>query len=218
MRMVNDNANLCNDDLQIISQERSNRIFDHDLINMVADPFVSPDLDNANPNKERLEIYDKPCKNLVFQCERILTRGHSEVVRKCSQNLLDFDNDEDMQRMVPSMRLALVGPKSYINVLLEVHRKNSETASQSFKGQRLGDPVQDKGALRTFDDGDGSNACREIFNRNAATGTLSAESLELITQHAEGDFEGSPSRVMILFKYLTDKDVIQTIDATNLSS
>jgi cullin 1 len=99
---------------------------------------------------------------------------------------------------------------------LEVHQKNSEIVNRSFKGEA--------GFAASLD-----KACREFVNRNAATGTSSTKSPELIAKHTdmllrknnkmaeEDDLESALNRVMILFKYLEDKDVFQTFYTTKLS-
>lgn len=38
-------------------------------------------------------------KQLVSKCEHVLIRQHSELMWESFQNLLDFDKDEDLQRM-----------------------------------------------------------------------------------------------------------------------
>jgi cullin 1 len=107
-------------------------------------------------------------------------------------------------------------PKAYVDALLEVHRKNSETVTRSFRGEA--------GFVASLD-----KACREFVNRNAATGSSTTKSPELLAKHAdmllrknnkmaeEEDLEGALNRVMVLFKYIEDKDVFQTFYATKLS-
>ncbi|KAH6912447.1 ubiquitin-protein ligase [Coprinopsis sp. MPI-PUGE-AT-0042] len=303
MHIQKDNAKLSTAVLKLISQQRNGEIVDQGLIKKVVDSFVSLGLDNADPNKECLDIYkeqfesafltatetyykqeseaflaahsvsdylkkaedrlreeenrverylhNKTRKDLVSRCEHVLIREHSELMWESFQNLLDFDKDEDLQRMyallsripegleplrkrfeghVKAAGLTavekLVGegganadsvdPKAYVDALLEVHRKNSETVSRSFKSEA--------GFAASLD-----KACREFVNRNAATGTSSTKSPELIAKHAdmllrknnkmaeEEDLEGALNRVMILFKYLEDKDVFQTFYTTKLS-
>ncbi|KXN86112.1 Cullin-1 [Leucoagaricus sp. SymC.cos] len=195
-------------------------------------------------------LHAKTRKDLVSKCEHVLIRAHSELMWESFQSLLDFDKDEDLQRMyallsrIPegleplrkrfeghvkqaglSAISKLVGegsanvevdPKSYVDGLLEVHRKNSDTVRRSFKSEAGFQASLDK-------------ACREFVNRNAATGASSTKSPELIAKHAdmllrknnkmaeEDDLEGALNRVMILFKYLEDKDVFQMFYTTKLS-
>ncbi|KAG1774835.1 Cullin-domain-containing protein [Suillus placidus] len=190
-------------------------------------------------------------KQLVSKCEHVLIRQHSDLMWESFQSLLDFDKDEDLQRMyallsripegleplrkkfeehVKKAGLAAVAkllgegsegadsldPKAYVDALLEVHRKNSETVTRSFRGEA--------GFVASLD-----KACREFVNRNSATGSSTTKSPELLAKHAdmllrknnkmaeEEDLEGALNRVMVLFKYIEDKDVFQTFYATKLS-
>ncbi|KAG5650078.1 hypothetical protein H0H81_000849 [Sphagnurus paluster] len=201
--------------------------------------------------EDRVERYlhTKTRKDLISKCDDVLIHQHSELIWDSFQNLLDFDKDEDLQRMYTLLaripegleplrkrfeihvkasglatisKLAEAGdsdsvdPKAYVDALLEVHRKNSETVTRSFKSEA--------GFAASLD-----KACREFVNRNAATGTSSTKSPELIAKHTdmllrknnkmaeEEDLEGALNRVMILFKYLEDKDVFQTFYTTKLS-
>ncbi|KAJ7743248.1 ubiquitin-protein ligase [Mycena maculata] len=202
-------------------------------------------------------LHAKTRKDLVGRCENVLLRAHAPRMWDAFQSLLDFDADEDLQRMYallarisdglePLRRKfeahvkaaglgavsALVGgegkaaaaddakgdldQKAYVDALLSVHEKNAETVKRSFKGEAGFAAALDK-------------ACREFVNRNAATGTSAARSPELLAKHAdmllrksnktagEEDLEGALNRVMILFKYLEDKDVFQTFYTTKLS-
>ncbi|EAU82739.1 ubiquitin-protein ligase [Coprinopsis cinerea okayama7 len=303
MHIQKDNSKLSNAVLKLITQQRNGEIVDQGLIKKVVDSFVSLGLDNADPNKECLDIYkeqfevaflaateayykqeseaflaahsvsdylkkaedrlreeenrverylhNKTRKELVSKCEHVLIREHSELMWESFQSLLDFDKDEDLQRMyallsripegleplrkrfeghVKAAGLSAIGrligegganvdsldAKAYVDALLEVHHKNSETVARSFKSEA--------GFAASLD-----KACREFVNRNAATGSSSTKSPELIAKHAdmllrknnkmaeEGDLEGALNRVMILFKYLEDKDVFQTFYTTKLS-
>ncbi|KAF8914411.1 Cullin [Gymnopilus junonius] len=202
-------------------------------------------------NRVERYLHTKTRKELISKCENVLIREHGELMWESFQNLLDFDQDEDLQRMYALLSRIpegleplrkrfeahvkqagltaiskLVGegganvesldPKAYVDALLEVHQKNSEIVNRSFKGEA--------GFAASLD-----KACREFVNRNAATGTSSTKSPELIAKHAdmllrknnkmaeEDDLEGALNRVMVLFKYLEDKDVFQTFYTTKLS-
>ena len=182
--------------------------------------------------EDRVERYlnTQTRKALISKCEHVLIREHSELMWDSFQSLLDFDKDEDLQRMyallsrIPegleplrkrfeehvkkaglSAVSKLVGegganvdaldPKAYVDALLEVHRKNSETVLRSFRGEA--------GFVASLD-----KACREFVNRNAATGTSSTKSPELLAKHAdmllrknnkmaeEEDLEGALNRVV----------------------
>lgn len=146
-------------------------------------------------------------KALISNCEHVLIREHATRMWESFQILLDYDKDEDLQKMytllsripegleplrkkfeehVKKAGLAavskLVGeaganidaldPKVYVDALLEVHKKNSETVVRSFKGEA--------GFVASLD-----KACREFVNRNAATGTSNSKSPELLAKHAD---------------------------------
>lgn len=282
LRVQQENAKLADAVLRLITQQRNGEVIDQGLVKKIVDSFVSLGLDNADPNKECLDIYKehfespfidateqyykkesesflagnsvsdylkkaedrlreeedrverylhtKTRKELISKCEHVLIREHSELMWESFQNLLDFDQDEDLQRMyallsrIPegleplrkrfeghvkqaglSAISKLIGegganmdtldPKAYVDALLEVHRKNSETVTRSFKGEA--------GFAASLD-----KACREFVNRNAATGTSSTKSPELIARHAdmllrksnkmaeEDDLEGALNRVV----------------------
>ncbi|KAJ7788438.1 Cullin family-domain-containing protein [Mycena olivaceomarginata] len=205
-------------------------------------------------------LHAKTRKELVGRCENVLLRAHAPRMwdafpGQCQLLIapLDFDADEDLQRMyallarIPegleplrkkfeahvkaaglgavsalrrprarTRRAGRLDPKAYVDVLLAVHEKNAATVARSFKGEAGFAAALDK-------------ACREFVNRNAATGTSAARSPELLAKHADMllrksnkvagdvDLEGALNRVMVLFKYLEDKDVFQTFYATKLS-
>ncbi|KAH9936676.1 Cullin-domain-containing protein [Fomitopsis serialis] len=201
--------------------------------------------------EDRVERYlnNNTRKGLISKCEHVLIREHAELMWENFQELLDYDKDEDLQRMyallsripegleplrkrfeehVKRSGLAavskLVGqggadavdPKAYVDALLEVHSKNSDTVTRSFRGEA--------GFVASLD-----KACREFVNRNDATGTSTTKSPELLAKHAdallrknnkmaeEEDLEGALNKVMVLFKYIDDKDVFQTYYTTKLS-
>ncbi|GLB34233.1 putative cullin family protein [Lyophyllum shimeji] len=297
-----DDSKLTKAVLRLITQQRNGEAINQGLVKKVVDSFVSLGLDNADLNKECLDVYKehlegpfleatedyykkesesflaansvsdylkkvedrlreeedrverylhtKTRKELISKCDDVLIRQHAELMWESFQNLLDFDKDEDLQRMyallaripegleplrkkfevhVKTSGLAAISklveagegpdaidPKAYVDALLEVHRKNLETVTRSFKSEA--------GFAASLD-----KACREFVNRNAATGSSSTKSPEYIAKHAdmllrksnkvaeEDDLEGALNRVMILFKYLEDKDVFQTFYTTKLS-
>ena len=209
--------------------------YKHESESFVAENSVSDYLKKAEERlkeeEDRVERYlhTTTRKLLITKCEHVLVRAHSQLMWENFQSLLDYDKDEDLQRMysllsripegleplrrkfeehVKRTGLAavskLVGtdpaaiealePKAYVDALLEVHTKSSETVNRSFKGEA--------GFVASLD-----RACREFVNRNAAT-TTSSRSPELLAKHAdallrknnkvseEGDLEGALNRVV----------------------
>lgn len=176
--------------------------------NTVSD-YLKKAEDRLREEEDRVERYlhTKTRKELITKCEHVLIREHAERMWDNFQKLLDYDQDEDLQRMyallsrIPegleplrkrfethvknaglSSVSKLVGeggetvdsldPKVYVDALLEIHRKNSETVTRSFKSEA--------GFAASLD-----KACREFVNRNAATGSSSTKSPELIAKHAD---------------------------------
>ncbi|KAG8931290.1 hypothetical protein FRC03_005689 [Tulasnella sp. 419] len=214
--------------------------------------FLKKAEDRLKEEEDRVERYMNATtrKTLITKCEHVLIREHAEAMWEDFQNLLDFDKDEDLQRMyallaripegleplrkkfeehVKKAGLAAVAkltgeaganadidPKAYVDALLEVHKKNEETVNRSFKGEA--------GFVASLD-----RACKDFVNKNSATGTSSSKSPELLAKHAdallrknnkvgeETDLEDALNKVMVLFKYIEDKDVFQTFYTTKLS-
>ncbi|KAG9313519.1 Cullin [Chiua virens] len=230
--------------------EATEKYYQQESEAFLAESSVSDYLKKAE-ERLREEEGHRPENSSSANASTVLIRQHSELMWESFQNLLDFDKDEDLQRMyallsqIPEgLELSrkkfeehvkkagltavskLVGeasegadgldPKAYVDALLEVHCKNSETVTQSFRGEA--------GFVASLD-----KACRESVNRNAATRPSTTKSPELLAKHAdmllrknnkmveEEDLEGALNRVMILFKYVEDKDVFQTFYTTKLS-
>ncbi|KAG8938767.1 hypothetical protein FRC00_014476, partial [Tulasnella sp. 408] len=235
------------------------KYYKHESESFLAENSISEYLKKAEERlkeeEDRVERYMNSItrKTLVGKCEAVLIREHAEAMWEDFQNLLDFDKDEDLQRMyallaripegleplrkkfeehVKKAGLAAVAkltqaageggapaevePKAYVDALLEVHAKNQETVNRSFKGEA--------GFVASLD-----RACKDFVNKNAATGTSSTKSPELLAKHADAllrknnkvgednDLEDALNKVMILFKYIEDKDVFQTFYTTKLS-
>ncbi|KAL7417955.1 Cullin-domain-containing protein [Mrakia frigida] len=106
-----------------------------------------------------------------------------------------------------------IAPKDYVEALLAVHKKNLEVVNESFRGEA--------GFVASLD-----KACRDFVNTNAATkdaqGAQSTiRSPELLAKFTDqllrktnrsgeaADLEETLNQVMILFKYIGDKDVFQ---------
>jgi cullin 1 len=63
-------------------------------------------------------------------------------------------------------------PKIYVDALLEIHQKYSETVTKSFRG--------DSGFVESLD-----KACREFVNRNAVTSQSNSTSSELFSDYLD---------------------------------
>ncbi|PWN92025.1 putative SCF complex member Cullin 1 [Acaromyces ingoldii] len=101
-----------------------------------------------------------------------------------------------------------VDPVQYVTALLDVHARSHALVLASFRGEA--------GFLASLD-----KACRDFMNRNKATGTSASKSPELLAMYADGmlrksnksseeaSLEEGLDQVMIVFKYIEDKDVFQ---------
>lgn len=99
-------------------------------------------------------------------------------------------------------------PAAYISALLEIHARNHATVMASFRGE--------PGFLASLD-----KACRDFMNRNKATGTSTSKSPEFLAKYADGmlkksnktteeaSLEEALNQIMVVFKYIEDKDVFQ---------
>lgn len=185
------------------------------LTNTISD-YLKKAEERLKEEEDRVERYlnTQTRRPLISKCEDVLIRQHAEMMWESFQSLLDYDKDEDLQRMyallarisdgleplrkrfeehVKKAGLAAVSkllggdslgsgstaaavdsidPKSYVDALLDVHKKNSETVMRSFRGEA--------GFVASLD-----KACREFVNRNAATGQSNAKSPELLAKHAD---------------------------------
>lgn len=198
--------------------------------NSVAD-YLKKAEERLREEEDRVERYmnTNTRKALIQKCEHVLIREHADLMWESFQGLLDYDKDEDLQRMYALLSripegleplrkkfeehvkraglaavaklvgeggaAAEVDPKAYVDALLEVHQKNSETVTRSFRGEA--------GFVASLD-----KACREFVNRNAATGTSTTKSPELLAKHAdallrknnkmaeEEDLEGALNKVV----------------------
>ncbi|KAL4073148.1 Cullin [Scleroderma yunnanense] len=185
-------------------------------------------------------------KELISKCEHILISRRIDLIRESFQDYLDYDRSEDLQRMYTLFSLIpeeleplrkmfeehvknaglntmskLAGgitegadgidPKAYVDVLLEVYNKSLETVMRRFKGEPMFIAGLDK-------------ASTEFFNRNAATGTSTTKSAELLARYVDmllsknhkEDREDILDHVMVLYQYIEDKDAFQAFYTTRL--
>ncbi len=156
-------------------------------------------------NRVELCLHTSTRQKLTENCLNILIREYGTVIWGWFQNLFDPEKDEDLQRMclisqtpkgliplnkwfeahVKQAGLASISklvdeaggvnsldPKAYVDALLEVHQKNSNVVNKIADGHVKFAASLDK-------------SCQEFINRNAATGTSSTKSSELIVRHVD---------------------------------
>lgn len=160
--------------------------------------------------EDRVERYlnTNTRKGLISKCEHVLIREHAEKMWESFQGLLDYDKDEDLQRMYALLARIPEGLEP-LRKKFEEHVKKAGLAAvakltQSGEGTESTevDPKAYVDALlevhhknqetvnRSFRGEAGfvaslDKACRDFVNRNDATGTSTTKSPELLAKHAD---------------------------------
>jgi cullin 1 len=151
-------------------------------------------------------LHNKTRKDLISKCENVLIREHSDLLTESFQTLLDYEKDDDLQRMY-SLLSRIPDGLDPLRKKFETHVKNAGLAAISKLvggGANIEslDPKAYVDALlqvhqknsdivnRSFKGEAGfaaslDKACREFVNRNTATGASSTKSPELIAKHTD---------------------------------
>lgn len=112
-----------------------------------------------------------------------------------------------VDKVAASASAESIEPKVYVDALLEVHSKYSQLVTVAFAGESE--------FVRSLD-----NACKEFVNRNEVCKSNSSRSPELLAKYTdqllkknaksdETELEDLLSQIMVVFKYIEDKDVFQ---------
>jgi cullin 1 len=186
-----------------------------------------------------LYLHNDILKRLMDTCNEALITAHSALLRDEFQVLLDNERKDDLARMynllsrikdgleplrnrfethVRKAGLAAVEkvaangenfePKVYVDALLEIHTKYQQLVNNAFTGESE--------FVRSLD-----NACKEFVNRNQICKSSSTKSPELLAKYTdqllkkgakaadESELEEMLVQIMVVFKYIEDKDVFQ---------
>ncbi|KAL2415597.1 Cullin-1 [Exophiala dermatitidis] len=186
-----------------------------------------------------LYLHPDIMKKLMDTCNEALITDHSALLRDEFQVLLDNERTEDLARMYRLLsrikdgldplrnrfevhvrkagtaaveKVASNGdnvePKVYVDALLEIHGKYQQLVNVAFNGESE--------FVRSLD-----NACQDFVNHNKVCKSNSTRSPELLAKYAdqllkkgakaadESELEELLVQIMVVFKYIEDKDVFQ---------
>ncbi|KAI7862751.1 Cullin [Spinellus fusiger] len=193
-----------------------------------------------------LYLHETTSKTLVPTCETVLVKNNSEVMWEGFKGLLVLDKQDDLHRMYcllaritdgleplrvsfeEHVKKAGLGaieriaqqegedPKTYVDALLDTHRKYNDLVQTAFSGEA--------GFVASLD-----KACGEFVNRNQICKTSSSKSPELLARFCdsllkksaknpeENELEDVLNSIMTVFKYVEDKDVFQKFYTKSLA-
>lgn len=158
-------------------------------------------------------------KELKTVLEEHIHKQGVEVIAQCGETALNVSERNSMRQKliliehkVTQNRLIFFtqDPKIYVQKILEVHKKYNALVLVSFKN--------DSGFVAALD-----KACGKFINTNAVTtaSKSTSKSPELLAKYCdlllkkssknpeEAELEDTLNQVMVVFKYIEDKDVFQ---------
>jgi len=187
--------------------------YKHESESFVTENSVSDYLKKAEgrlkEEEDRVERYlhTTTRKPLITKCEHVLVRAHAELMWENFQSLLDYDKDEDLQRMYSLLSRIPEGLEP-LRRKFEEHVKRTglavvsklvgtdPAAIEALDLKSYVDALHEviikssETVNRNFKGEAGflailDRACREFVNRNAVTGTSSSRSPELLAKYAD---------------------------------
>ena len=151
----------------------------------------------------------------MYKLLKRVTNGLAPLREKFESHVRRAGSDA-VEKICPDNVDEGVDPKEYVNALLSVHKVYNALVGTAFQG--------DAEFIKSLD-----NACREFVNRNVVCKASSSKSPELLAKYCDNllkknaknaddlDVENTLQNIMIVFKYVEDKDVFQKFYSKQLA-
>uniref|UniRef100_A0A8C7VF47 Cullin 1 n=1 Tax=Oncorhynchus mykiss TaxID=8022 RepID=A0A8C7VF47_ONCMY len=212
------NKQVTNAVLKLIEKERNGETINTRLISGVAEARLLEE-------QRRVQVYlhESTQDELARRCEQVLIEKHLEIFHTEFQNLLDADKNQDLGRMY-NLVSRITDGLGELKKLLETHIHNQGLAAIEKCGEAaLNDPkVYVQTTLNVHKK---YNALvMSAFNNDAGfvaaldkVTDVVAPSLSSSKNPEEAELEDTLNQVMVVFKYIEDKDVFQKFYAKMLA-
>ncbi|KAI6244043.1 hypothetical protein M3Y99_00073600 [Aphelenchoides fujianensis] len=148
---------------------------------------------------------DEDLGRMFNLCEHV--DGAFELLRTILEKHVEAKGRQAFERVANT---AISDPKQYVNVILEVHARYSQLVNKTFRGDAGFVQAMDK-ALTSFVN---NNRVTEISKSASKSPELLARCCDLLLRKSsrnpeDRELEDLLSQVIVVFKYVSDKDVFQ---------